>query len=302
MNPWVRGCAVVASAAALFALAQAQSTNGHRTVIVATWGAVAATPTPSPEPTAPTSGYAAWFDAAAEVYTDAGGTVPATADGDAVNNWKSKDGSFGALSCTVPGGYGAPHLKLEANGINGKPVVRALAASFEILTSPTGGGTIFEGGILNVGQGTVMAVALANDIAASAALGRWVWGDNVGYLGARYIDSGGLVGSSYLFDTAARLADKGVVTDGAPYVLTWHHEGGVLYSGLSDTRTASMASVAAGDLDTTTGHLSLLGAVGGRYLNGDLAEIIFYPTALTQPERKITERYLAAKYGIALPY
>lgn len=301
MRAWLKGIGFVAALAAAAVMAQ---TNGHRAEIVATMsGAVATpTPTPSPEPTAPTAGYAAWFDAAAEVYTDVGGTVPATADGDAVNNWKSKDGSFGALSCTVPGGYGAPHLKLGVNGINGKPVVRALPASFEILTSPTGGVTIFEGGILNVGQGTVMAVALANDIATAGANGSWVWGDNAGYLGTRYIDSGGLVASSYLFDTGTRLADKGVVTDGAPYVLTWHHEGGVLYSGLSDTRTASMASVVAGDLDAAAGHLSLLGAIGGRYLNGDLAEIIFYPTALTQPERKVTERYLAAKYGIALPY
>lgn len=264
---------------------------------------VTSTPTPAPTPTppvAPSAGYAAWFDAGDGTFTDAGGTVPAVADGDAIANWSSKGGSYGALACTVPGGYGAPHLKTALNGIGGLPVARSVAASFELLRDVAGSATIFEGGVLNVGQGTAFAVARAVTIDAT---NRFVWGDHAGYVGSILIDAGGVAGhAAFVYDGATEFARQ-AASAGSPHVLTFHHEAGLFYSGVDDTRTASMATVAAGDLQAAAGFFVLMGGPGpGNYLDGDLAELIFYPTALTQAERKVTERYLAAKYGITLPY
>lgn len=250
-------------------------------------------------PTNPVAGYTAWFDAATLVYTDTAGTVPATTNGAVVNRWDSKDGSYGALVLTTPGGYGAPHLNTDGNGINGLPVVTSVAATFDLLRDVTQTVTIFEGGLLNVDAGTVFAVVNAPVINASP---RCIWGDNAGYISSCLYDSSGAKAHAYVYDGAAKLASK-AVTQAEPHIVSWLHYSGGLYSGVDDTRTASMATVAAGDMQAAAGFFILLGGTGpGQYLDGKLAEVIFYNTALTETNRKLTEQYLANKYGITLPY
>jgi hypothetical protein len=36
--------------------------------------------------------------------------------------------------------------------------------------------------------------------------------------------------------------------------------------------------------------------------NAEIAEMIFYPAPLSEANRKLTEQYLANKYGLTLPY
>jgi hypothetical protein len=48
-------------------------------------------------PTTPVTGYAAWFDGSTSVYSDVLATTPAT-NGSNVRAWKSRDGSYGALT------------------------------------------------------------------------------------------------------------------------------------------------------------------------------------------------------------
>lgn len=242
---------------------------------------------------APSPGYSAWFDAEASIFTDAAGTVPATVDGDAILNWQSKGGSYGALVCKVPATFAAPHLKLAANGINGKPVVKSVAASLEVLSDAAETLTIFETGILLAAQGTVFAV-----FRKAAGLGG-VWSDSStpAMIAARVV--AGPAARCSLNDGTVKTADKtmsfGVVLH------TFHHAASVLYSGVNDTRTASLASAAAGSVGAGAGYLRLF-IVTSANLDGDIAELIFYATAQTENERMVTERYLAIKYGITLPY
>jgi hypothetical protein len=241
----------------------------------------------------PPAGYAAWFDAGAGVFTDDAGTTPAVADGDAVAHWASRGGSYGALKGTVPGGFAPCTLKTGANGINSKPIVRGTTALLQRLRDPANDITIFEGGILNVSEGTAFAV-----VSKAAGVG-YAWADNAGYINHGIF--GGPVAGASLWTGSSRQATKAFAY-GAGKVLTWHHAAGTLYSGVNDTRTASMGSIAAGDMLTGAGYLNIVAGTPGNYLDGDLAELIFYPTALSEADRKATETYLALKYGITLPY
>jgi len=243
---------------------------------------------------APVTGFAAWFSADMLVFQDAAGTVPAVVDGDPVMRWDSMNGSYGVLACTTPGGYGACTLKLAGNGIGGRAVIRSSAAAFGLLADVAADTGIFEGGILNSSQCLLRHLfRTSSDLVAT-------WGDGGGYIESQNQLAMGMV--SFIYDGASKVAAK-PYTPGASAIHTWHHAAGVLYSGVSDTRFASMGSVAAGSIDPGASRLVILGGPGpGQYLDGDVAELIFYPVALSEADRKVTETYLAQKYGITLPY
>ena len=259
---------------------------------------VATSSTGASTPIEPVAGYAAWFTAEDLVFSDAGCSVAQTSDAGDVACWQTKGGSYGTLDLKVPGGYGAPALEL--NEFNGHAVIRSQAASFELLRDVALTADIFESGILSSSQGTAFAVAKVGTINGT---NRCPWGDNNGYIGSFLVDGGGVVGqAALLYDGASKIARQ-TASAGAAHILTWHHEAGTLYSGVDDTRTGSMASTAAGTIDAGAGFLVVAGCVGpGQYLDGDLAELIFYPTALSEANRKLTERYLAAKYAVVIPY
>lgn len=250
---------------------------------------------------APVTGYSAWFVANMLVYQDQGATTPAVVDGDPVMRWDSMAGSAGALNVKTPGGAGACAWKTGANGINSLPVVRSVALSLALLHDITDAPIIGPAGtLIPAAAGTVFSVVKRSSTPAAAG----IWGSNNNHATCAYDLAGGSYGlRNYLNDGGFQIvATKLAPNASAPFVMTWHHAAGVLYSGVNDTRLASMNSLAAGSIATAS-SLVLLGFAGpAGYMDGDLAEIIFYPTALSESDRKTTETYLAGKYGITLPY
>lgn len=250
-------------------------------------------------PPDPAMGSGAWFDAAMEVYSDAGGTVPAV-NGNPVQNWKSRAGSYGALELKPVGGFGVPTLRTGV--INGKPVIRSVAASFDLLRQNPVDAAIFEGGIFNVSQGTVFCVVRQPVNSGSPAA---FWGDSGGYIAQAYYEiTGVLQAQAQLFTGGATVTAMGAVPNPtAAHILCYHFAAGLLYQGIDEVRTAFMPSMVCGNLDPTAGALVVLGGAGpGQYANGDLAELIFYPNALNQSARMTTGLYLAGKYGIVVPF
>lgn len=251
-----------------------------------------------PPPTDPAAGYSAWFEASELVYQDAAGTTPATADNDPVMRWDSKGGTYGALVCTTPGGYGA--CSLQSFALSGKPCVRALAAASALMKDVTDTASI-PGALLAAVGCTVMAVVYRPSSEPGAA---GVWGANDNGMTCAYDSAGGAYGlRNYLNDGGFKIAPVKPAPSGTPHILTFHHSGGQLYSGVDDSRDASMSSIAAGSVVGAGAFLVLLGYSGpGGYVDGDVAEILFYHSALSQDDRIVSERYLAAKYGVALGY
>jgi hypothetical protein len=130
-----------------------------------------------------------------------------------------------------------------------------------------------------------------------------VWGANDNSMTMAYDSAGGYGLRNYANDGGFQTAPVKAAPNGTPHILTFHHSGGLLYSGVDDTRDASMSSIACGSVVGAGAFLVLMGFAGpGGYFDGDLAEVVFYAGALSQEDRQITERYLASKYGIALGY
>ena len=191
---------------------------------------------------------------------------------------------------TVPDGYGTPTFQ-EAE-VNGLPAVQALAASTQLLRDAAQN-QAFAGQVLSGDQGTALAVFKTSTNAAA------IWGTHTDTAEAGYVAASGM--RSYVNDGGANVA-YATYSAGTFAIHTWHLAGGTLYSGINDTRTTSMSSVSTGSYSCGC-FLVILGSSGpGRYLDGELAELIFYATALPEADRKLTEQYLAGKYGITLPY
>jgi len=87
------------------------------------------------------------------------------------------------------------------------------------------------------------------------------------------------------------------------FIATWMHDSGQIRAGFSDTRDASLTSVASGNTTALT-HISIVGGTSGAasLWDGDIAEILIWNVALSQSDRQSVESYLALKYGITLPY
>lgn len=244
--------------------------------------------TPS-APTEPVAGYSAWFDAGQGVYEDTFGTVPAT-DGNPVGSWGSRGGSAGAQLHAQTGGG----VSYVADGVNGQPVVQGDPSGGTILTKvQTVRGTLIGAS----GEHTTFVVAYwgsANNHSAAGTDSAYFCEQRVTPEMAQYAGD--------LPTLAAKAGDFSgqwvIVTSIASLT------GPKLYVGVSDTRTASLSAGASGATTPSGTYSSLLGGLGGRAFNaGDfLAEVVFYPTELSEADRKLTEQYLASKYGITLPY
>lgn len=249
-------------------------------------------------PHEPLAGYSAWFDAGSLVYEDVAAATPSVGDGAVVMRWDSKGGTYGALACTTPGGYGACHLSALPGG---RQAVRSTAAGTGVLRDAAELASI-PGALLSAAGATVFAVVYR---ASSEPGASGVWGANDNAMTCAYDTAGGPYGlRNYLNDGGFQSAPiLAAPNSGAPRILTWHHAGGRLYSGVDDTRDGSMVSVAAGNVVGGGALLVLLGYAGpAGYFDGDAGEFLFYPTPLTQSDRILVERYLAWKYSLTLPY
>lgn len=246
---------------------------------------------------APAAGYTAWWDASATgtLWQDGAGTVPATADVDPVARWDSKDGSVsGAYWVVPPGGYDtmfldtstdAPHRFVWPN--NGSVPYPGLATNKTFLQ-------LFDP--VTLGKGTAFLVLDQVNVPGTGAS---VY-DGATYASLAFFGTSYGYSASAVYDTALHVASIPGDGAGSKHIFTYLNDGASVSHGRDDTRTASLAT-AVGYMSAGGVNLTIYDTLpSGR--NGRYYEIITYPTTLSEANRKLTEQYLANKYGITIPY
>jgi hypothetical protein len=229
-----------------------------------------------------------WLRADTQVFRDAGGTLPATADGDSALLWKDQSTPpFNFASS----GINAPVLKTAGNGINNVPVLRFDGVDDYFLNN------------VNVLSDYITAAAYTLFVAARVVAvdtntaNTW---ENDGLVA----DAGGYFGT-FMKSTPSLSAFNYTTSDdkvslalalSTPFAVEQRHESGSLY--LRRTGLAEV-SVATGNTASLAGNL-WIGRAGTvtAILNGDIAEAIIYQRALSAVERGQVRGYLATRYGL----
>lgn len=210
-------------------------------------------------------------------------------DNDPVATWIDSSGNAYDLTQGTAG-FRPTYQTLEQNGL---PIVR-FDNSDDLLRSQT---TLT---LLSASAGTVFSVFKTPAV--------FTTGDTVWLVNAAATDQAAvyLVSAATIrnmnYDGTEDLVDKGSIGASTWVISTWMHSAGTLYTGVSDTRTASLSSIASGNTSTVTNSSISLGLGRGSAFGSDMAEAILYNTALTEDERKSVEQYLGNKWNIALPY
>lgn len=235
------------------------------------------------------AGLQLWFDAAQKVYTDQAGTTPAV-DGNTVRAWRSVNNDYKVQD----GGAGTGPI-LDVDLVNGRPALRFDAVN-DILLTNTNDADQF----LSASAFTAFTVARYAD-ATPARNNIFLFHDGtnsiqlIGNLaGNPNAQINNYDGSDDFVSPAATLTNWNITTG--------MHSGGNLYGGVNDTRTASLASTASGNTSFGANTNLFIKGAPVTYRAVDIAEIIYFSTALTEDERKQIEIRLAFKYGITLPY
>lgn len=240
-------------------------------------------------PTEPVTGYSAWFDAGQGVYADSLGTIPAT-DGGPVASWQSRGGTAGSQLHAQTG----TGIRYAATIVNNNPAVIGDPGGGTILKKPqTVRGTLLGAS----GEYTAFVVAYwgsANNHSAVGTSSAYFCEQRSTPEIAQYTGSA----PTYVAKTGDYSGQWIIVTSIASLT------GPKLYIGVNDTRNASLSAGASGAPLPSGTYSILLGGLGARAFNGGdlLAEVVLYPTELSETNRKLTEQYLANKYGITLPY
>lgn len=221
--------------------------------------------------------------------SDAGTTL---ADGDTtVDIWADQSGNGNDAS--APAAINRP-LYVE-NALNGKPVVRGDGVSERLSIQNSIKNTLGD-------EYTVFIVEYVTESEGFASLFK-ISGDNVGSRGVEFRNSGSGNFSVHLID----------LTDGsqevASFVSTNNYE---IVTGRRK-RNDVIESYVNGFLNSSNPSADFpvnfspsnpcwifYDSNGGRYLGGDIAEIIVYNRAFSASERQQTEQYLSNKYAITL--
>ena len=222
------------------------------------------------------------------------------ADGTEIDEWDDEQGPYTFLD----GGATAKPL-YKTSIINGRPVVRFDGVN-DYMFGDIGDHTLDT--LINNDAGTIMSAQNVTNIGTDSATAvnneaTWASGTTGDYVGTYLRSSGTVFGSNY--DTNGDHAAHLVDAEGAWSCITWMHGGGNVYSGIDDTRTASLTSLASGNTHATpmAGILRLGRPFSNAfYLEYDLAEICFFDTALSEADRQTVERWFANRYSITLPY
>lgn len=235
-------------------------------------------------PTEPVAGYTAWFDATdiTTLFQDAAGTVPVTAGGDPVGRWVSKGGSVsGTYASIPPGGYHPLRWNNNALdlGVLAFPRLNINKTVAELLDPVV------------LAKGTVFVVLGSEDAGTTGFV------SSEGWFSIAQIDDGLTCSSTY--DTGVKNASIAGDARGVPNVYTYLRDDASISHGRSDTRTASLATTACG---AAGGAGLIIFTYGVPTVRPVYYEVVIYPTVLSEANRKLTEQYLANKYGITLPY
>lgn len=237
------------------------------------------------------AGISLWLKADTEVFKDTGLTLPAVADGDIVKGWIDQSGFTRNFTEATNG----PTLKL--NVVNSRSVLRFDGVNDKISSA------VAISNFFGAQAGTIFIVYRA--ISTISNIPGDYQNDNLladvsGYMGVYLRNSATKQASYGTFDGVQKFVEKAIVLS-TWYISSWMHDTTNLYGGLSDTRTASLAAVAAGATSNMT-NLLVVGNAFSRPANVDVAEIIIYDNAVSEANRKLVEQYLAAKYAITIPY
>lgn len=236
------------------------------------------------------SGLTGWWSADYGVYSDAG-TTPAV-DGDGIYQWNDRSGNGRHFYMTSASNR--PMYKTSI--VSGNPVARFGGATDDDHMETTGNNSSV---FFAAGAKTIFCVMYHRANAEGSPVGNQER-DHVGLL---FSNTGQTI-RAYNYDGSSDVADKTGLSTATWYIGTMLHSAGAIYAGANDTRTASMATAASGD----TGMLDLPMTLGKRAnaspfpLDGDIAETVFFNVALSEANRQVVERYLAAKYAITIPY
>lgn len=228
------------------------------------------------------AGLQGWWKADADAYNVADTTL--ATDGQTVAQWKDQSGNARHLVTT-----GSPPT-WESNEINGLPILRSVAASSQELQ--TTGFTLAD--FVTAGAKTVFVVA------KSTTGGILYANDNIAGQTAFGINGTPATLTVFGYDGTVDTASKGGLTSN-PTIVTALHSSGNFYAGVTDTRTASMGSAASGDTSVLTQPLVVF-RDRGTFGTHDIGEILIWNVALSESDRQSVERYLAARWGITLPY
>lgn len=227
------------------------------------------------------SGLRLWLDAS---------RISGLADGDPVSTWSdlSGQGNNATQSTTAA----KPLYKTAI--VNGRPVVRfdgvddyltvANTASFDMATP-----TIIVVGTASAGTGTFT--------------GKITFAGGVGDASRRKLDVRRASSTTFSFQSGADAAFKasGTLSWAGFNVMSVVARGTTDYT-LAVNGTAADATTPALDLTTYNTSALIIGAgtAGAEFLAGDIAEVLIYNRALSTAERKQVERYLGARYGVAI--
>jgi len=231
------------------------------------------------------AGLQLWLKADAGTYQDAAMTVPAVLDTDPIGGWRDQSGNGNHFTQTV--GANIPTLKLTI--INGLPVVR-----------------------FNV-DGLVGPVMLPGNTPDSLSIFAVIKPINIWHGGnqSRIFNQVGNAGNqniAFFYDSSAKLIQD-----------VYPPSGGFLLSSINVTTNAQLVSTSRGagtqnlyingtNRGTQVGAESYTGipvvashigmVFNMHYLDGDIAEIIIYNSALSDPNRQAAENYLNCRYAI----
>lgn len=246
-------------------------------------------------------GCTAWYRGDNPVYSDVGGTVVSSADGDPVALWTSKLG--GAPANITQGVTSSPDRrpKFKPGLVNGKNAIR-----FDGVDDYLGTGT-FLSSFITAATGVVYSVFRPNGFtqmgneAANSYLADTLWSDVNAQSGLTMTGTTPLL-HAWNSEVGATTAPVDVdyarqgVSAGQWYMHRWRHVGGVLTSKRSG---AAEVSVASGNW-TTTGAFRL----GTNYntaffANMDLAELFCYNVDPSPADLAALELYLTQRYQLS---
>ena len=223
--------------------------------------------------------------------------ITGLADSDPVATWPDSSGNGYDAAQGTPG-----NQPLYKTGIlNGKPAV-LFDGSTDYLSTTALLSAFLAGG----GAGTVYVVARANSPGGEPD--QTLWRDTGGTVHLTVVESGADVLRASNDDGVQDTVTK-AYTLGTWMIGLWRHhqdERGAetpteLYVGVNDLLSTGLSSVASGATTAAIlGNAIEIGR-GSGYLNGYIAELLFFPKSHTQPERKHVWSYLAAKYALTYP-
>lgn len=253
---------------------------------------------------------ALWLDAsdASTLYTDSGLTTLVGADGDPVGGWMDKSGN--AKNALQSNGTNKPAYRTAVK--NGKPIIRFDGTNDSL--SFAASTAYFK--FLHASQGTVFLVfqtnpSISNPNTLYTLLDNSALGTNVGY-GLYYEDRssqsrnntiGSVGGSLATYNFSVTAANDQVPTG------TWKCATNKL-KGQDATASNRSRFYINASLDSTVNSLTgtntanstynlMIGSgQSSFYLNGDIAEILIFSSALEDTDRSSVENYLNTKWGI----